>query len=97
MGSPTLSFNYGGNMQIEDKIREILEKVITDNGYILDEVVYEKENGNNFLRLIIDKKDIITVDDCVIVSDLVNPILDEVDPISDKYILDVCSKEKGCE
>lgn len=84
-------------MQIEDKIREILEKVITDNGYILDEVVYEKENGNNFLRLIIDKKDIITVDDCVIVSDLVNPILDEVDPISDKYILDVCSKEKGCE
>ena len=84
-------------MQIEDKIREILEKVITDNGYILDEVVYEKENGNNFLRLIIDKKDIITVDDCVIVSDLVNPILDDVDPISDKYILDVCSKEKGCE
>lgn len=84
-------------MKIEDKIREMLEKVITDNGYILDEVIYEKENGNNFLRLIIDKKDIITVDDCVIVSDLVNPILDEVDPISDKYILDVCSKEKGCE
>ena len=84
-------------MKIEDKIRELLESVITDNGYILDEVVYEKENGNNFLRLIIDKKDIITVDDCVVVSNLVNPILDETDPISDKYILDVCSKEKGCE
>lgn len=84
-------------MKIEDKIREILEKVIVDNGYILDEVIYENEDGNNFLRLIIDKKDIITVDDCVVVSNLVNPILDSVDPISEKYILDVCSKEKGCE
>ena len=82
-------------MKIEDKIREMLEKVITDNGYILDTVIYEKEDGNNFLRLIIDKKDIITVDDCVIVSNLVNPILDLEDPISDKYILDVCSKQKG--
>ena len=94
---PTLSFDIGGYMKIEEKIREILEKVITDNGYILSDVVYEKEDGNNFLRLIIDKKDIITVDDCVIVSNLVNTILDSVDPIDDKYILDVCSKEKGCE
>lgn len=82
-------------MKIEDKIREMLEKVITDNGYILDRVIYEKEDGNNFLRLIIDKKDIITVDDCVVVSNLVNPILDDLDPISERYILDVCSKEKG--
>lgn len=84
-------------MKIEDKIRQMLEETITNQGYILDSVVYEKENGNNFLRLIIDKKDIITVDDCVIISNLVNPILDEHDPIDDKYILDVCSKEKGCE
>lgn len=82
-------------MKIEDKIREMLEKVITDNGYILDRVIYEKEDGNNFLRLIIDKKDIITVDDCVTVSNLVNPILDDLDPIRERYILDVCSKEKG--
>ncbi len=84
-------------MNIEEKVREILEKVITDNGYILSNVIYESENGTNFLRLIIDKEDIITVDDCVVVSNLVNPILDKFDPISDKYILDVCSKEKGCE
>ena len=84
-------------MSIESKIRELLEEKIKENGYVLDEVVYEEENGVNFLRLIIDKNDIITVDDCVVVSNLVNPILDEVDPIEDKYILDVCSKEKGCE
>lgn len=84
-------------MSIEDKIRNLLEEKIKEIGYILDEVIYEEENGTNFLRLIIDKNDIITVEDCVIVSNLVNPILDDIDPIEDKYILDVCSKEKGCE
>ena len=71
--------------------------MIVDNGYILDDVLYVKEDGMNFLRVIIDKEGIITVDDCVKVSKLINPILDEEDPIEDNYILDVCSKEKGCE
>lgn len=79
------------------KIRELFEQVIVDNGYILDDVLYVKEDGMNFLRVIIDKKGMITVDDCVKVSKLINPILDEEDPIEDNYILDVCSKEKGSE
>lgn len=79
------------------KIRELFEQVIVDNGYILDDVLYVKEDGMNFLRVIIDREGIITVDDCVKVSKLINPILDEEDPIEDNYILDVCSKEKGSE
>ena len=71
--------------------------MIVDNGYILDDVLYVKEDGMNFLRVIIDREGIITVDDCVKVSKLINPILDEEDPIEDNYILDVCSKEKGSE
>lgn len=82
-------------MSIEDRIRELLESEITKNGYILDEVIYEKFEGNNYLRLVIDKQGVISVDDCVVVSNVVNPILDEADPIDDRYILDVCSKEKG--
>ena len=79
------------------KIRELFEQVIVDNGYILDDVLYVKEDGMNFLLVFIDKEGIITVDDCVKVSKLINPILDEEDPIEDNYILDVCSKEKGSE
>ena len=82
-------------MNIEDKIRNLLEEEINKNGYKLDEVVYEKKNNTNFLRLVIDNNDVITVDDCVKVSDLVNPILDSNDPIDERYILDICSKEKG--
>ena len=47
------------------------------------------------LRVYIDKEGFITIDDCVNVSNLINPILDEKDLIEENYMLDVCSKEKG--
>lgn len=84
-------------MGVEEKVKDMLQQVIEENGYTLSEVLYEKEGSLYFLRVIIDKKDGITVEDCVTVSNLINPILDKEDPIEDNYILDVCSKEEGCE
>ena len=84
-------------MSIEVKIKNLIIDIITDNVYILDEVIYEKEGNIYFLRVVIDKEGIMDVEDCVTVSNLINPILDEEDPIEDNYILDVCSKEKGSE
>ena len=80
---------------MEEKIRELLEKEIVDNGYILYKVEYVKENNMMFLRLYIDKEGIMEIEDCVTVSNLVNPILDREDPIDESYILDVCSKGEG--
>lgn len=82
---------------ITEEVKKLIEDVIKDNNYILDDVLYLKEDGNMFLRVVIDKVGIIDVDDCVVVSKLINPILDEADIIKESYILDVCSKEKGCE
>lgn len=84
-------------MDIAEKVKDLIEKSIKENGYILDEVLYVKEDGNYFLRVIIDKNGIIDVEDCVTVTRLIDPMLDTVDYITDSYILDVCSKEKGCE
>lgn len=80
---------------MEEKIKALLEKPINDAGYILDEVFYGKEDNVNTLRLVIDKSGYINVGDCVKVNEIVNPILDNADPISESYVLDVCSKEKG--
>ena len=66
---------------LEDKIRALLEKEINEAGYILDEVFYGKEDNVNTLRLVIDKSGFINVGDCVKVNEIVNPILDETDPI----------------
>lgn len=84
-------------MDIAGKVRQLIEESIQENGYILDEVLYVKEDGNYFLRVVIDKKGVIDVEDCVKVTRIIDPILDTVDYITDSYILDVCSKEKGCE
>lgn len=84
-------------MDIAKRVKELIEKSVEENGYIIDEVLYIKEDGNYFLRVVIDKKGIIDVEDCVTVTRIVDPLLDTVDYITDSYILDVCSKEKGCE
>ena len=84
-------------MDIDKKVDSLIRGVIEENNYILDSVSYVYEDSNNFLRVVIDKNGIIDIDDCVTVSKLINPILDDADPISDNYILDVCSKEKECD
>ncbi len=84
-------------MNIEEKIKNLIEGIIIENNYKLDEVKYEKEDNNQFLRIIIDKDGIVDIDDCVLVNNLISPILDKNDPIEESYILDISSKEKGRE
>lgn len=84
-------------MDLVSKVEGLIRPIIEENGYKLDTVEYVKEGSTKFLRVIIDKENYITVDDCVIVCNLINPILDKEDPIEENYILDVCSKERGSE
>lgn len=82
-------------MNIVEEVKKVIEPIIKDNNYYLDDVIYVLEGKTYFLRVIIDKEGIIDIEDCVKVCKLINPILDEADLIKDSYILDVCSKEKG--
>ena len=82
---------------MEEKIRKLLENVIINEGFILDKVEYEKIGSVYYLRIIIDKDSIVTLDDCVLVTNVINPILDKEDPIEENYMLEVCSKERGNE
>ena len=80
---------------MEEKVRNLIEKTITDNGYLLDEVLYIEEDGIKFLRIVIDKVGFVDVNDCVKVNELIDPIIECIDFIDESYILDVCSKTKG--
>lgn len=84
-------------MNIVDSVKSAILNLLESNGYKLEDVVYEKEGSNYFLRVIIDKDGFIDIEDCVTVSKLINPVLDELNIIEEYYILDVCSKEKGRE
>ncbi len=81
---------------VEERVKNLINDVITSNGYILDNVEYVKEGSSYFLRIIVDKEaGYINVDDCVKINGLIDPLLEKENIISNSYILDVCSKEKG--
>ena len=78
-------------MKLTDRIFELTESKVRELGYELYDVEYQKEYDNWVLTLYIDSKDGISLDDCEIVSNAVDPILDEADPIEQAYYLSVSS------
>ena len=79
-------------MDVVSKVSKLIKEPVEIGGYGIDSITYEKEDGIYYLRVIITKNGTITVEDCVTVSRIINPILDDADLIEDNYILDVCSK-----
>lgn len=80
---------------LEDKIRKVLESEVEKLGVVIDSIKLERENNNLFLRIVIDRDEIIDIDKCVEVTNVINPLLDEADLIDESYTLDVSTKEKG--
>lgn len=78
-----------------ERIRESITKPMEDLGIIVDEVVYEKENGYNFLKITLDKVNGLDIDQVVEATNVINPIIDDLDLIDEEYILDISSKERG--
>ncbi|MFZ7104638.1 MAG: ribosome maturation factor RimP [Peptococcaceae bacterium] len=77
--------------KIEDIITGLVEPVITEKNMELVEVNFVKEGQDWFLRIFIDKEDGIDLDDCEDVSRTVSKLLDEYDPITQAYHLEVSS------
>ena len=80
---------------IEEQIKKLIEGPVGELGISIDSVVLEKESGALFLRIVIDRDEIIDVDTCVEVTNIINPLLDEANLIEESYMLDVSTKEKG--
>ena len=78
-------------MKLTDKVFAIVEPTVKELGYELYEVEYQKEFDNWVLTLYIDRPGGVSLDDCELVSNAVDPILDEADPIDQAYYLSVSS------
>ena len=77
---------------VATRVRALVEDSVCGLGFILWDVEYKKEGSEYNLILTIDSDEReITIDDCVAVTYAVNPILDEADPITDSYCLEVSS------
>ena len=78
-----------------EKIKEIVTEAMNNEDIIVCSVSYEKENNYNFLKIVLDKVNGIDLDTIVEATNIINPLLDEYDLISEEYVLDISSKERG--
>lgn len=78
-------------MEVEKTIRNLLEEEISKLGYELAEVKLKSSKQGLTLEIYIDRDEPISLDDIVLVSNKINEVLDEKDPIDAPYTLDVSS------
>ncbi|MDR7856230.1 ribosome maturation factor RimP [Tissierella sp.] len=77
--------------QIIEAIKKISEPIVEELGYELVDIEFLKEGSSYFLRVYLDKPGGITLDDCQLMSQTLSDKLDEKDPISVAYYLEVSS------
>lgn len=77
--------------EILKSISGICNSIALSLNYELVDVEFIKEYGSYYLRVYIDKPGGITLDDCQKMSELLSEKLDEKDPISVAYFLEVSS------
>lgn len=76
---------------IENRVQDLVENTITELGYELYDVQYVKEGKDYYLRIYIDSKKGIDLEDCEKVSNEVSTILDKNDFIKEQYFLEISS------
>ncbi|MEH7272330.1 ribosome maturation factor RimP [Neobacillus vireti] len=72
-------------------VEELAQPIIQELALELVEVEFVKEGKNWFLRVYIDKENGVDIEDCGIVSERLSEKLDELDPITQNYFLEVSS------
>ena len=75
----------------EQRTEALLMPIMERTGFELVDVEYVKEGSNYYLRAYIDKEEGVTINDCVEMTHLLNPVLDKADPIAQSYCLEVMS------
>jgi ribosome maturation factor RimP len=77
--------------KVTEVVEELTQPILQDLGLELVEIEFVKEGKNWFLRVYIDKENGVDIEDCGIVSERLSEKLDELDPITQNYFLEVSS------
>lgn len=75
-----------------EKLKIVSSDVLNKIGIFIYDVEYVTENQDNFLRYYIQREDeTMDLDGCVEATEILSKLLDDTDPISDIYFLEVSS------
>ena len=76
---------------VADKVKEIAKPLLDEKSIKLVEILYRKEGWQMVLRLLVDKKGGVTLDECAALNVEIGSILDQDETLNDKYVLEVSS------
>lgn len=80
---------------MKEKILESITEPLKEIGVSVYEITFDKEDGVDtlFIKLTSDEKEIDT-DTCEEATNIINPIIDELnlEELKGEYVLDICSK-----
>lgn len=76
---------------IAGRIAELVKDAVEECGCVLWDVEFVKEGPDHNLIIYIDKPEGISLTDCEMVNDAVEPLIDEADPIEESYYLEISS------
>ena len=79
------------NKNVAGVVRELVSPIADEMGYFIWDVEFVKEGADKYLRITLDNEEGININDCEAFHRAIDPILDEADPISESYILEVSS------
>lgn len=80
---------------MEEKLKSLIDEKIKHLDIHVDSINLEKEGRETFLRIALDADFMIDLSNVVMVTRIINPILDKEDLIKEEYMLDVYAKSKG--
>lgn len=77
--------------ETERAVSQIVEPIVASHGMELVDVGYRREARGWVLRIYIDREGGVSLDDCVLVSNEVGPVMDVEDLFQSPYTLEVSS------
>ncbi len=80
-----------GRRKVVDVVGDVVSKFCSSNGLELVDVQFVKEGPHRYLRVVIDKENGVSLDDCGDVSKFLNKKLDQMDLVEEQYFLEVTS------
>ena len=79
-------------MKVAESVQKAIEPIFENLELRLVEVEYVKRHDGMHLVVYIDSDKGVTVEDCSLISNLIDPIIEDLNPTNDaKYFLDVSS------
>ncbi len=78
-------------IKVVNELKELLLPPLKEKGYELYDLRLSRKKGSLRLEVIVDKETPISLDDIVMVSNLVDPLLDAYQKLDEPYVLDVSS------